>query len=701
MIPLNVLYHGTDTSSPKRIKLRAGPLSMEFDPDSGSLREIRWGESEILHGVYVAVRDRNWGTVLPALQDLQIESHAESFRVSFEARCLRDEIDFTWKGTILGESDGAVRFSMTGTARSTFLRNRIGFCVLYPSSCAGQPCTVEKPDGTVERGTLPDLISPGQPFKQICTFAHQLVPGVKAEVRFEGDVFEMEDERNWTDSAFKIYGTPLELPFPVVVPSGASIAQTVTLQVRQRQEEERERVIEEKGTTRGEAGERIEPEASLDPARDTELVEVRARGSSVSRSNNDAPSAPSSHSLLLPVSITIGSTGRTPPLPRIGFGLASHDEPLSPEEITRIKALVPAHLRVDLSLAGTGWRAKLSQAAAQARAIGTSLETAIFVSDRAPEEFLALASELEKFHTPVGSWLLFHKERHSVPENLVELARARLRANSSSAKFGSGTNANFAELNRNRPPAHALDLVCYSINPQVHTFDDASVMETLKAQAETVRSARSFAGGVPVAVTPITLRPRFNAVATGPELSPPPGELPWPVDPRQMSLFGAAWTLGSLKRLSEAGAHSLTYYETTGWRGVMETRCGSPLPERFRSFPGGVFPMYHVFADVAEFAKGALTSLASSDPRRVDGLAFDDGAGVHFLLANLTSIEQPVTIAIDEARFHTRMLDETNVLTAMQSPELYRQTGNWTAAMGGFVKLNLRPYAVARIDVEP
>ncbi len=111
--------------------------------------------------------------------------------------------------------------------------------------------------------------------------------------------------------------------------------------------------------------------------------------------------------------------------------------------------------------------------------------------------------------------------------------------------------------------------------------------------------------------------------------------------------------------------------------------------------------MYHVFADVAEFAKGALTSLASSDPRRVDGLAFDDGAGVHFLLANLTSIEQPVTIAIDEARFHTRMLDETNVLTAMQSPELYRQTGNWTAAMGGFVKLNLRPYAVARIDVEP
>ena len=31
-----------------------------------------------------------------------------------------------------------------------------------------------------------------------------------------------------------------------------------------------------------------------------------------------------------------------------------------------------------------------------------------------------------------------------------------------------------------------------------------------------------------------------------------------------MSLFGAGWTAGSLKYLAEGGAHSLTYYETTG-----------------------------------------------------------------------------------------------------------------------------------------
>jgi hypothetical protein len=70
------------------------------------------------------------------------------------------------------------------------------------------------------------------------------------------------------------------------------------------------------------------------------------------------------------------------------------------------------------------------------------------------------------------------------------------------------------------------------------------------------------------------LKPRFNAVATGPEPEPAPGELPKPVDARQMSLFGAAWTLGAIARLAQSEAARLTFYETTGWRGVMETGDG-------------------------------------------------------------------------------------------------------------------------------
>jgi len=33
-------------------------------------------------------------------------------------------------------------------------------------------------------------------------------------ISFEGDVFETEDQRNWTDASFKTYCPPLRLPYP-------------------------------------------------------------------------------------------------------------------------------------------------------------------------------------------------------------------------------------------------------------------------------------------------------------------------------------------------------------------------------------------------------------------------------------------------------------------------------------------------------
>src|SRR5262249_52109497 len=150
----------------------------------------------------------------------------------------------------------------------------------------------------------------------------------------------------------------------------------------------------------------------------------------------------------------------------------------------------------------------------------------------------------------------------------VLLARQALGDYDPAARFGAGPNSNFTELNREHPPLKVLDLVSYPINPQVHAFDNLSLVENLEAQAWTVESARAIAGDPPLVVSRVTLRQRFNPEATGPEAEPPPGELPAAVDPRQMSLFGAVWTLGSVKYVVKSGVAATTYYETTGWRGV-------------------------------------------------------------------------------------------------------------------------------------
>ena len=44
-----------------------------------------------------------------------------------------------------------------------------------------------------------------------------------------GDIFEMEDQRNWSDASFKTYCTPLALPFPVEIDAGTAVTQEVCI----------------------------------------------------------------------------------------------------------------------------------------------------------------------------------------------------------------------------------------------------------------------------------------------------------------------------------------------------------------------------------------------------------------------------------------------------------------------------------------
>jgi hypothetical protein len=204
-------------------------------------------------------------------------------------------------------------------------------------------------------------------------------------------------------------------------------------------------------------------------------------------------------------------------------------------------------------------------------------------------------------------------QRKSTSEKWVELARERLQVYDATVPIGAGTNAYFTELNRGRPPVQVLDFISYSVNPQVHAFDNASLVENSGNIAATVQSARQFCDNLPICISPITLKPRFNVAATGPESEPAPGELPAPVDARQMSLSGAAWTLGAIARLAHSEAAQLTFYETTGWRGVMETERGA-ASTNFPSLPGTVFPLYHVLADVGEFAEPRFLRVLIATP---------------------------------------------------------------------------------------
>jgi hypothetical protein len=625
MPELDRLRYGSDEPLPEKLPLRAGPLSLVFE--NGDIRYIRFGGREVLRRVYMAVRDRNWNTVPNAISNLSIRSSEDGFAIGYDVVSRLGEIDFRWSATIAGDANGTVEWTMRGKAHSTFWRNRLGYCVLHPiRECAGLPCAIETADGSIENARFPKQISPHQPFRNLRAMSHEVVPGLTAEVRFSGEIFETEDQRNWTDASYKTYSTPLDLPFPVEVKEGTVVSQSVRLSLIGGQ---------------GEA--------------------PSAGGPNVFSYREDA-------ALLLP---------------ELGLGQASHGARLSDTEIARLRALNLSHLRADLDLT-KDCSGALAGAVRDARALDVPLELAIAFCDEAQlAEFAAmLAADVPR----VRRWLVFHPCKKATPVGWVALARRHLSAAAPGAAFAAGTNAYFAELNRERPACAELDAVCFSLNPQVHAFDNDSLVENVAAQADAVESARRIAGSKPVAVSPVTLRPRFNPNATAAEPEPEPGKLPPEVDVRQQSLFGAAWTAGSLKYLAESGAASVTLYETCGRRGVMEA--------------ARVFPLYHVLADAGEFAGGEVLRSHSSDALAVDGFVLRKGSRMRVVLANMRCAETRVAVEGLGRGARLKRLDETNAERAMAAPEAFRAEAGEALQTAGRTELTLAPYAVLRIDFE-
>jgi hypothetical protein len=630
---------GTDATVAERIELQAGPLQMCFEPEIGFLRYIRFGNQEVLRGLYSAVRDHNWDTIAPQITNLNVTQGDRSFEVMFDVAHVERDIDFKWRGTITGQDDGTVSFAMDGEAHSTFRRNRVGFCVLHsPAHIAGKPCSIEKDNGEREEGRFPETISPDQPFKDLRAISHEVISGVTAEVRFEGDVFEMEDQRNWTDASYKTYCTPLSTPYPVEVEKGTKISQRVTVRLS------------------GDV-------ASGALSSDREGVVISA---------NPLESRA---------------------LPAVGLSVATNDE-LTVSQVNALQTMHLSHLRSDIRLSEAAWESGLERAAGQASLIGASLEVALYVSDAASAELRSFAEALGGLEVSVSRFLLFHVAEVVTDRKWIEVAREAL--SQFEAPIVSGANAYFTEFNRNRPPLDVLDGVCYSLNPQVHAFDDASLMETPIAQGWTVDSARKFAGRLPVHISPVTLSPRFNPNATGPDSEPDSSILPSDVDARQMSLLAAAWTVSSLKYLTQSGAASATYFETVGWKGVLDTPDGSPAP--FPAIPDGVFPLAHVFTWFGGMSGGEMLVTDSSSHRCVDGFALRRDSWVRILIANQTAVHQTVRVNCPGLSGSVRVerLDSETVEQATTEPRGFRSRKDIqnTETSGGTFGVEIGAYGV-------
>jgi hypothetical protein len=589
------LLYGTRAVETEPVRLRAGALTAEFV--NGNLRTIRYGGVEVLRAIAYIVRDRDWGTYEPALTDLTVDQGADNFSVSYSARCVGPEgsrLDF--RATIKASADGQLVFDVSALPENDFETNRCGFCILHPiAGLAGSPVTVEHTDGSVVETKLPFLIDPWQPFKDLRAITHEVWPGVTAECRMEGDAFEMEDQRNWSDASYKTYVRPLALPWPYVLPAGETLRQTISLRIS--------------GAVRAPAA-----AAAAEPIR----IELGEAG----------PLLPDIGVIIYPAEID-AALENLPMLSALGpQQLMFHYDPTrghgldALQSYARLAAAYPAKTTLECVVSCLGdLDAELSDVVGMVRQAGLKLSA------------IAVSPSVDRQSTPPGSaW-----PQCPPLEDVYAAARRAF----PDIRLGGGMFSYFTELNRKRVPADLLDFVTHCTCPVVHAADDLSVMQSLEALPFITASVRAIFGPKPYRIGPSTIAMRQNPYGGSTKANPHGQRIAMADrDPRHAGLFAAAWTIGYAARVAPAGLEMLTLSSFTGPFGVLAAS-GEPVGE------GEPRPIFQAVQGLCELAGFRHVAARASDETRVLALAARSAAGKTVMwLANLTANDVTVDVSV-------------------------------------------------------
>ncbi|MBO0903524.1 hypothetical protein [Jiella sonneratiae] len=546
-----VALYGTEEPVEERRPYRLGPVSFELC--GGAVRYLAVGGSEVVRRIAFLARDRDWGTLAPTLGPVEEKADGASLRLAIPMRFQNGAARLDTRLTLTLRPDG-LDFEAEAVARGVFETNRAGFTILHPiAGQAGSPVTVVHGAGGTEEGTFPETIAPWQPFKDIAAITHH-VGVLSCTCRLEGDVFEMEDQRQWGDASFKTYNRPLALPWPYRIDDGATIRQAVRVSWRERKP----------------------AQASVRPTRTVAACRF-----------------PETAILLTPEQAR-RALGRLDDIRAIGpQRLLCHVDASRGDLAGQFAAFAdlqraaPAYLYDIEMIADFGDDPAADPAGPLDAAAGAMRETGL-----RPASVMVCPS-VDRQSTPPGStW-------PACPP--LDLIHAAARAAFAAPLMGGGMASFFPELNRKRPPVGRLDFVSHSLCPIVHDAGDRAVIETLEAVPHITRSARAIIGDRPYRIGPSTIAMRQNPYGARTIPNPEGRRVAMADDdPRHRARFGAAYALGLAAALAPAKIAVWTPAELYGPRGIVRD-------------DGGWHPLTHVVAALAACASSPVAEATIDD----------------------------------------------------------------------------------------
>lgn len=617
-----VRLYGTEEPPAEERPLKAGPLSVLFD--GANLRDIRMHGEEVIRAISFVVRDKDWATLIPAIADLVVEESADRFRVSYRAGVAGKGEAFDYTVEIEGTAAGVLTYAGRGHSSTGLLTNRTGFVVLHPiEGVSGAPATITHTGGEKVETRFPDLIDPIQPMMDLREISHRTPRGQNVRCLMEGDGFEMEDQRNWTDASYKTYVRPLALPWPYRIEPGEVLDQKITVTI------------------------------------------TGAPGGAPPQRGGDV------------VALTLGGArGAIPPL---GVGLQPEDAAATLAQAGTLRKLGLSHVICHHDPRRGHDAATLAKQVEAARAIGAKpwLEAVVeHVDDAgAAAEIGALGGVAAALGHPFGTVLVSPAPdlKCTLPGSVWPPAPdagklyAATRAAFPKSRVGGGMFSFFTELNRKRPPTEAIDLVTFTTAAIFHAGDDRSMMETLECLPHIARTVPAIAKGLPYSVGPSAIGLRDNPYGEAAVANP--GNIRQAVnfnDPRQRGVMGAAWNLGYFAAFAEGGAAAVALGGAVGPFGVLSVPM--PFPQPWFEGRGEFYPIWHVVRGLARLRDSALRPVASSVPGAVRGIAAETENGIELWLANPSP--DPLELRLPEGFTQAAMLDAASFVAASRNANL-------------------------------
>ena len=606
----NLAYFGTAEPSQVTRGFAAGALTLDLS--DGVIRHLCWHGIEVVRGIACPIRDANWATHTSVLTDERATSTPDAFEVT-QVRLVGDgalRVTLVFKGS----SDGTFVATAEMSACRDVITNRAGFTLLHPlRDVAGTPLRVIHPDGSDCASQFPLLISPDQVAGDISGLRHS-VSGIETEILFQGEVFEMEDQRNWSDASFKSYCRPLSLPRPYRLLAGDIQRQEIQIRVR--------------GTAS-----RTPPAANASTATALELKGGVGNVPHLAVAMEDG-AIPDGDALRLcrllnPAILQLRVTPQTVP------SLC--------ESAKALIAASRAEIELEIVLPSTDDpRTALAQVAAVCK-----------TSALAVARVLALPERYLHSYQPSGPW-----PAGPTPQDLW----IHVRTSFPDAQIGGGVLTYFTELNRCRPGL--CDYVMHGSTAITHAADDCSVMESLEGLSHVFKSGRALAQERDYRLGLVAIGMRSNPYGSGVVENLGQCRIAMAgADPRQRGLFAAAWAVGAVAATKGRRVASMALSAFVGPFGVIHR------PEAWMQplYEGAdmVYPLFHVVRFISGMGGAARLSL-SPMARGMAGVAATTGSQTRLILANLGMDIRHVRLPC-EAEIRTLNADSFD--SAIRSPE--------------------------------